>query len=313
MQEAALRFSAVSSEGDALWTAERPIGCTGFVVTTDRTGRALAVLTDSRSTRDSLAATTATAYDLTTGAAVWGPVEVPGPHQGPGLVFAAPPEGYMGASGARTALDPTTGEVLAAENDAGAPQVVGEYGGVLVEVVDGALVGVEAGGGDERWSVSLAARAWPSVDASVELVPGPDLALLDVASAGTVLLDLRDGAVLGDAPAGTPLEAAVDASTRTLLLRDEEGLHRLGLGTGIGADRRPLWSTPLEPGARLESAGEGRAYLIASGNVQVVAVASGRPLTGATDPPSVAIPTLVADDGSAVLNHEGRQLLALAP
>lgn len=64
-----------------------------------------------------MAATTATALDLTTGEQIWGPVDVPGPYQGPGLVFAAPPEGFMGQTGPRVALDPTTGQVAAAESD----------------------------------------------------------------------------------------------------------------------------------------------------------------------------------------------------
>lgn len=103
-----LEFTSVDVHGRVLWAVQRPASCTGFAVTTDADGRALAVLGDLQTSSDALAATTASAYDLTTGEHVWGPVEVRGPYQGPGLVFAAPPEGFMGETGPRVALDPTT-------------------------------------------------------------------------------------------------------------------------------------------------------------------------------------------------------------
>lgn len=108
-REGLLEFTAVSVHGEVLWAAQRPASCTGFAVTTDDQGRALAVLTDTETTSDALAGTTATAYDLNSGEHVWGPVEVPGPHHGPGLVFAAPPPEYMGEGGPRVALSPSTG------------------------------------------------------------------------------------------------------------------------------------------------------------------------------------------------------------
>lgn len=95
-RDGVLEFTAVDVHGEVLWAAQRPASCTGLAATTDAHGRALAILGDLETTADALAATTATAYDLTTGEHVWGPVEVPGPYQGPGLVFAAPPEGFMG-------------------------------------------------------------------------------------------------------------------------------------------------------------------------------------------------------------------------
>src|SRR5690606_134129 len=82
----ALTFTAVDEEGTILWTAQRPLSSSDFTLTTDADGRALAVLTDVATTDDALAGTPATAYDLHTGEEVWGPVTVPGPHYGPGVV-----------------------------------------------------------------------------------------------------------------------------------------------------------------------------------------------------------------------------------
>lgn len=112
-----LIFVAVDRSGDVLWTRNRPASCSGFAITRDASGRALAVLTDVDTTDDALAGITASAYELLTGDHVWGPIEVPGPHQGPGLVFAAPPEDFMGTAGVRTALDPSTGGVAAEDSE----------------------------------------------------------------------------------------------------------------------------------------------------------------------------------------------------
>lgn len=134
----ALVYRAVDSTGTVLWTAQRPLACAGFVVTQDWKGRDLAVLTDAETSDSSLSITTASAYDLGSGEQVWGPVEVPGPHTGPGLVFAAPPEGFMGESGESVALDPTTGEPLGDDG-----RVIGEFDGTgpLLDLESGEVLG----------------------------------------------------------------------------------------------------------------------------------------------------------------------------
>ncbi|MGO1833428.1 MAG: hypothetical protein ACTH0C_02025, partial [Actinomycetaceae bacterium] len=148
-----LEFRAVDSDGEALWTAERPLSCTGFTVSTGPDGEPIAVLTDTGTTDDTFAGVTATAYDLVTGAEVWGPVDVPGPYQGPGLVFAAPPEGPMGDTGRRTALDPRTGDPSVTEGEDDVDRVIGEYGGIVLTVAGETLGGAEAATGEVLWEV----------------------------------------------------------------------------------------------------------------------------------------------------------------
>ena len=86
-----LTFRAVDDTGTILWEAQRPLSCTGFTLTTAN-NEGYAVLTDIDADVQTFGHTVAAAYDLHTGGQVWGPVEVPGPHHGPGTVFAAPPE-----------------------------------------------------------------------------------------------------------------------------------------------------------------------------------------------------------------------------
>lgn len=95
--------TAVSAEGTVLWTEERPLLCSAFVVTTSDDGP-LAILMDITAGDTTMSETTVSAYDLRTGAERWGPVDVPGPHVGPGLVFAAPPPEARGSNGPRIAL-----------------------------------------------------------------------------------------------------------------------------------------------------------------------------------------------------------------
>src|SRR5699024_8734668 len=85
--EGVLEFTAVSTQGEKLWSTQRPASCSGF--TLSKAGDTpIAVLTDVDSTADALAQVTASAYDLRTGEPQWGPVPVEGPWRGPGTVFA---------------------------------------------------------------------------------------------------------------------------------------------------------------------------------------------------------------------------------
>lgn len=207
-RDGVLEFTAVDVHGDVLWAAQRPASCTGFVVTTDAHGRALAILGDLQTTADALAATTATAYDLTTGERVWGPVEVPGPYQGPGLVFAAPPEGFMGETGPRVALDPTTGDVAADESSPEGIRIIGEYHGIVLLTHEDALIARDTADDQELWRVPLAEHGWTaaSISASLRPAPGDGLALVATSETTGALLDLDQGSIVSS----TARDAAVD-------------------------------------------------------------------------------------------------------
>src|SRR5699024_4425349 len=66
VDDKALELTAVDASGTVLWTARRPLACTGFALA-DVGDRITVVLTDLEPGRDTAITTTATAYDLATG------------------------------------------------------------------------------------------------------------------------------------------------------------------------------------------------------------------------------------------------------
>ncbi|WP_413452719.1 hypothetical protein AA0Y32_09310 [Georgenia phoenicis] len=291
-----LRFVAAREDGTLLWQAERPPSCTGF--TLSRAGdRPVAVLTDLAPGQDTMSETSASAYDLATGELVWGPVEVPGPLQGPGTVFAAPaPGAAMGETGPRVVLDPATGEVVADEED-GDAVVVGEYGGLVLTAADGTLT---ADGPGTSWEVPLAdlgtgpePAALPGVD------PPPGTALLGApGEALGVLVDLATGEVLTTGVR----DAVTEPISGTLVTLEDATL--------VGRPDGEHWERPAE-GMALSAAGNVFAYLRSDTAVRAVNVVTGADAVayddGVTDP---AVPVLVTEGGATVV--EGADL-ALVP
>ncbi|ROR96302.1 hypothetical protein EDD28_0885 [Salana multivorans] len=306
-RDGVLEFTALADTGEVLWSAQRPASCAGFVVTTDGAGRALAVLTDTETTGEALAAVTATAYELATGRRVWGPVEVSGPHQGPGLVFAAPPAGMMGETGPRTALDPGTGRVAVAETASGEVRLVGEYGGVVLTVESDALVARATADDSELWRVELADHGWGSsaVSASPEAPPAPGLVILtvsDPADARGVLIDLGSGAVLSE----SVTEVAVDATSGALVTLDGATLQ------AFDRDREALWSQTVAPGTTIAALGGVLLYLREGDVLRVHNVITGA-VAEAYDPGregAIVVPWQIAPNGASVLVHDRGYLVA---
>lgn len=304
-EDGVLEFSAIDSHGEVLWAAQRPRSCTGFVITTDATGRALAVLTDAATTDSALAATTATAYDLITGEGVWGPVEVPGPHQGPGLVYAATPDGYIGESEHRVALDPTTGHVAADEEHLGGARIVGEYDGTVLLAHDNALIARETIDDYERWRIPLAERGWSAASISPSVITrsaGDQYALIETSESAGVLIDLDDGTVVGD----TARDTAVDRTSGARVILDVTGLD------AYDRDRKPLWSLSVPPETTIAALGNVFLYLRTGDSVRVHNVLSGD-VAQAYDPDGhgrIVVPLHVPTTGAAVLVDGQRYLLA---
>ena len=305
MTDTALRFSAVAADGTILWTTERPRSCTGFALTSDG-DRPLAVLTDLSPGRTSVAVTTASAYDLRTGEQVWGPVEVPGPHAGPGLVFAAlPTGGAMGASGPGVALDPATGTVAATEDELDGARLVGEYHGTLLIAVDEHLLARGADDGRERWRLPLADLGLhdaTQVSEAPDAIPGPGTAFVGDREAGYALVDLTDGTVIATAA----LDTATDASRRVHVTIDHDRLY------GHDTDGALIWDHPIEPGTRIASATNGVLYLLTGGAVHTRDTATGRPLPayGTVSADGAALPRHGDEAGAAVLETSRGLLLA---
>lgn len=292
----ALVFRAVDSSGTVRWTAERPLACAGFVVTQDADGRDLAVLTDAETSDDDLSVTTASAYDLGSGEPVWGPIEVPGPHTGPGLVFEAPPEGFMGDGGESAVLDPTTGEPL--DGDGG---VIGEFDGTVLRTAGDEVI-AETGSGD-GWSSPLGELGAEA--STLEAHPAADaadgLALLDTGDGGGPLLDLASGDVLDR----DVHDAARDPGSGITALLDGDGL------TVLGDTGEEQLSMSVRDGTAVEAVVGALVYLRDGDSVRVhngvtgsLAQAYARDGTGA-----VAVPRLVTDKGTGTLEAGERTLL----
>lgn len=303
--DSALVFHAVDSTGTVLWTAERPLACAGFVVTRDADGRDLAVLTDAESSdadssdddaSDEVSVVTASAYDLRTGEPAWGPVQVPGPHVGPGLVFEAPPEGFMGDSGSAVALDPSTGAVL----DEGPGRVLGEYDGTIVRVGDDAVTGTS--GADDGWETPLAEFDGDASSLEAHTAVGADgLALLDTGDGAGPLLDLGTGDVLAD----DVHDVARDAASGTTGILDADGL------TVLDGDGEEQLAMSVRDGTTLEAVvgvlvylRDGSAVRVHNGITGGIAQAYAQDGTGA-----VAVPHLVTEAGTGTLTAGSRTLL----
>lgn len=304
-----LEYTAIDSDGTALWAAQRPTSCTGFVVTVDADGRALAVLTDSLSTADSLASTTASAFDLRTGDAVWGPVPVPGPARGVGLVFASTPPGALGSVGPATVLDPSTGSVVLEEREQGdGRRVLGELHGTMLLADGDQLVAVSTATGDELWRAGAGDLDLELAELSVEVNRtrsdlADHLVLLETGDASSArhLLDLQTGTLIARGVG----DAISDALSGVTVVLDGAAL------TAHDAERRVLWTESTASDTALGTAGNGMLYLR-----QAQAVVVRNAVTGAIavgyDPDAsgtIVLPRHFTERGAAIVEVGQRELM----
>ncbi|MGO2311872.1 MAG: hypothetical protein ACTIOA_11590 [Brachybacterium tyrofermentans] len=232
-----LRFTALDQDGTALWSAQRPLSCTGFALSRDADGRAVAVLTDRAADGGADPMTTATGYDLRTAETLWGPVAVPGPLVAPGLIFSAAPESD---DGARIALSAGTGEVLLTDDALDEGRLLAEHSGLVLHTEGAELVARDSGDGadgadgadgtdgSDRWRLDLP----EGVDASTVRVAGPiddsrqRAVLVDGAHSG-VLVDLAEGRLLAEDVSAAAydhgLDVTVVASGRLVRGLEEDG------------------------------------------------------------------------------------------
>lgn len=291
----ALRFTAVDQDGTALWTAQRPLGHETAVLTRDSAARTLAVLADRAETGE----TTLTAHRLRGAEQVWGPVAVPGPPVGPGLLVAAP-DGT-----GRLALDGGSGETLLAEADLDGGRLLAEHDGTLLLTQGTELLARDGASGTERWRLPLPTTLDPSVlRIAGGIDPTTDLVVL-VGPEGTgVLLDLPGGRILAEDVTAAVHDHAMDttvvASGRTV-----RGLDAEGEETWRHEDPEPLV---------LLAAGERLAYAQRpeEGTLVVLETAQGRmviPYDVDLDGP-LAVPELFSvDAGTSVRVEQTRYLV----
>jgi hypothetical protein len=300
-----LRAIAVDSAGTLLWQARRPVTCAGFALS--RAGGApIAVLTDVSSSPGGVGETTATAYDLATGRQIWGPVDVPGPHQGPGLVFASPaPAGAMGETGPRVMLDPATGAVVRDDSTDPRTTIVGEYDGAALTARDGVLTAQDAASAAPRWSLPLGPATGRAEGDGIVSLPGADAprgtALVAaaqsdgaVAKTGT-LIDLSTGAVI----AADARDARRDPVTGVLVVLGPQSLsgHRDGA----------LWQHPVPATTTAAGAGGVLAFLRVGDAVQAINALTGAVAVAYGDSPDgvFAVPEVMSSTGAAVVAADG--------
>lgn len=298
-----LTFTAADAEGNILWQAERPRACSGFTITHDGE-RPLAVLTDIDPEEGTFGSPTATAYDLRTGDQVWGPVQVPGPHQGPGTVFAAPPQEQLGDVGPRMVLDPATGDILADESTDGSAHVVGEYRGTVLLADDTHLHAYRHDAETADWSLPLQEYGWEAEALHSWDTAGPGggaAALVGGESEERVLIDLETG----DPIAEDVRDAAFEATSGTWIALGDEL-------TGYDDAGERLFSNSEAQSLQLEGTGGVLVYLrTAQGQLQAHNAVSGD-IAEAYDPDgegSLAVPFHITDTGGGIVRSQGSLLL----
>lgn len=252
-EEDRLRFIAADQDGTLLWEAQRPLSCTGFALSADSDGRAIAVLADTAtdgSAEEDQPAMTVTGYDLRTAETLWEPTEVPGPPSGRGLVFAAAGD-QAGEEGPRIALDPVTGATALAEEDLGGGRVLAEHSGTIVRTDGQDLVALAAVDADELWRIEMPAGLDPQ-RAGIQgaVAPGTGLVVLSDEQSSGVLLDLSDGRVVAEDIERAAHDQALDI---TVVVSGREV-------RGLEPDGQEAWRHEDTEELELLTAGERLAY-----------------------------------------------------
>jgi len=313
-----LTFRAVDGTGTVQWKADRPLSCTGFTLTSHQ-DTSYAVLTDIDAEVQTFGATVASAYDLHTGEPVWGPIDVPGPHHGPGTVFAAPTDQAMGASGPKIVLDPASGQVVVDEREHDA-KILGEFHGTILLVVADAVYAYHAADladtgldAEPIWTLDPDDFGW-EVDHVLAHLP---VALADPtgtsASPGVLLgTDDTDRALIDLTTAEVIAEELSDAG------QDPTSQTWVTIGetlAGYSATGQQLYDEPHED-LTFQGVGAAMVYLEnTAGDLEAHNVVTGK-LGRAYDPEAtgtLTVPTVIAADGAGVLEAEGTYYLATVP
>lgn len=302
-----LEFRAVDSAGTILWTALRPRVCSGFLVSESEAGP-VAVLMDQQSGSNGSLATTASGFDLHTGRILWGPVEVPGPLLGSGLIFAGPPQDFIGEGGPRVALDPATGKRLATENE-DSPQVITLLGSHLI-LADGERLIAQDLNGHRLWirdAADLGVSADEARETPWEAIGGSHALLGSAGDRQRTLIDLRSGAAV----ASNIDSAGYDAGSHTLITADAQ-LH----GFDLNGTKR--WDAPLADDAELSAVGDGRIVTEAgTGNgpdgTETRSASDGQTIDGAEHDPATrrfGAPHHIAETGARLFGDPDSPLLS---
>jgi hypothetical protein len=244
-----LQIIGVDETGATMWSVHTNPSCAGYGISrTGATGLAIVLHSDVDSSTGKLASITASAFDTATGDRVWGPVSVPGPLQGPGLIFGQTAASVVGgAEGPKTMLAARDGKVVARQDEGVTPLY--EHNGVGLVRQNGELRAIDTGTGTTLWSSSTLApprNGWRFADfLSNRSASDRDIIALRWVSTGgsvSVLHDLASGRPLVTLPySGDPYttvdpRAGIIASTTLDSTGENLGLDR--------SDGRVLWRGP---------------------------------------------------------------------
>lgn len=266
--EAELSIVGLDPTGTLRWRITTNPSCAGFGITRHE-GRDLVIVLDSDAdvaAGELATRTTATAFDTDDGSVAWGPVDVPGPLRGPGLIFGEAPGSVVAEeSGPRVMLSVADGSVVADETED--DTVYYEHHGVGVFERDGVLQARDTATGDSLWTsdeLAQPAGTDPSggptpVTQTTASVANTMVLAWPAASSGTIYTahDLETGALLDQLP-GEPDGASVsdpDSKTTLITTSSSAGRHLTALQhAGI------RWTQPFPDDAAVDVIAGGAAY-----------------------------------------------------
>lgn len=303
-QRDALSVVEVGADGRG-WQIDTNPSCVGRTSTTVD-GQTLDIILDSDASFDgnTLATRTVATAFHDDGEIVWGPVEVPGPHRGPGLIFADTPKSVVSNEPVGAVmLDARTGQHV----DAGlAEKALYEGNGVGVAGTLEDVMAFRTGDGVQLWdSASLARPAGTGPDWKPTFIDATGTSIGNVlffrwtdAGGHSIVAAhrLEDGANLGVVPGELAGRSVIAARESTVYVRSKLNAGE-SVVTAISPQRGLAWSVPFTGETVLASAGDGMVYLRHNGEGAALKALDGSiALRGA-----FAVPVAVLPDGTALI------------
>ena len=275
-----LNFIGLSGAGTR-WQIETNPSCVGFVLTRDG-DRELIVILDSDATAEAgklATRTVATAFESESGAIAWGPVDVPGPARGSGLIFADTPKGIVSDDvSPAVMLSAHNGTVSVAEDATGASTIKHESNGTGLIETAGLLTAVDTATRKVLWDEGTLSRP-TDVGASspvsvADNVSQGDVVFLDwVDSAGDTVVsahNVRTGAMLAEFSGHLTGPSIIDESSENLAVSSFRPTDGATILTAINPNSGTLWEQVLESDTTPVSASDKVIYLRGEmGNVTI--------------------------------------------
>lgn len=229
-QQSDLQIVGVDPQGTTQWAVQTNPSCVGFGVTRVEDQWAAVVLASDADNRDGKIATktTANAYDVSDGSRVWGPTSVPGPMQGPGLIFGQTNPSVVGDEPeAKLMLAAGTGEPVDPPRDGAVPLY--EHHGVGLFGSDDEVMAVDTRTGSVLWESDQLdlPPEWPIEAPVVEL-----LAATGASEAGVIALSWSDSTTGEDGVQQTSLHELSSGRLITDLGTEQEPRTVVDTDTG---------------------------------------------------------------------------------